>query len=246
MTERPCAVVTGASRGIGRAIAVRLAADGFDIAFCSRSLDDNAEKTRAMVQEHGARCLHEVCDVADHDAARAFTEHAEEELGPVAALVNSAGVVRDNALFRMPLAEWDAVVSTNLTGTFSMCRAVVYGMMRRRAGAVVNVSSVIGISGNAMQSNYAAAKAGINGLTVSLAREVAGFGVRVNAIAPGFIETDMTAGLADKHRDRALELIPLRRFGEPAEVAELASFLVSPRAGYLVGQVIRIDGGMIL
>ncbi|GAB3469426.1 3-oxoacyl-ACP reductase FabG [Actinophytocola sediminis] len=246
MPERPCAVVTGASRGIGRAIAVRLAEDGFDIAFCSRSADDNAEKTRAMVQEHGARCLHAVCDVSDHVATRAFADRAEDELGPVAALVNCAGVARDNPLFRMSIDDWDAVVATNLTGTFNMCRAIAYGMMRRHTGAVVNVSSVVGVTGNAMQSNYAAAKAGINGLTRSLAREVAGFGVRVNAIAPGFIETDMTEGLSTKHRDLALSVIPLRRFGEPAAVADLASFLVSPRADYIVGQVIRIDGGMAL
>ncbi|GAA0459400.1 3-oxoacyl-[acyl-carrier-protein] reductase [Paractinoplanes deccanensis] len=246
MSTRPCALVTGGSRGIGRAVAVRLAEDGFDVAFCFRSGSAAAAETARLAEAAGARCFHEACDVADGRAAAGFVQRAEAELGPIHALVNSAGIVRDNPMVLMPPEDWSAVIETNLTGTFNVCRSALLGMLKRRAGVIVNMSSVAGVYGHAGQANYSAAKAGVNGMSRALAKEVAGRGVRVNVVAPGFIDTDMTTGLSGKAREQAMGLIPLRRFGSAAAVAELTSFLVSDRADYITGQVIQIDGGIAL
>ncbi|MFI7122705.1 3-oxoacyl-ACP reductase FabG [Amycolatopsis sp. NPDC049868] len=246
MSERPSAIVTGGSRGIGRAVVVRLAKDGFDVAFCSRSAGADVAETLRLARLSGANCIHQVCDVSDAQAVRAFTRQAEEEHGPPSAMVSAAGVVRDGPMFRMPIEDWNAVVDTNLTGSYNICRSVIFGMMRRGVGSVVNISSVVGIHGNVAQANYAASKGGVNGMTKALAKEVAGHGVRVNAVAPGFIETDMTAGLTGKVRAKAIESIPVRRFGTPGSVADLVSFLVSDQAEYIVGQVIQVDGGIAL
>lgn len=246
MGERRCALVTGGSRGIGRAVAVRLAADGFDVAFCARTESDAAEETSRLIREQGRDAFFLPCDVADYEAARVFVKAAEEALGPTHALVNSAGVLRDRPLALMSPGDWNTVIETNLTGVFNLTRAVVRGMTGRRTGGIVNLSSVAGVYGNVGQANYAASKAGIIGLSKSLAREVAPFGVRVNVVAPGFIETDMVSGMTQQAREAALAKIPLGRLGSPEAVAELVAFLVSDRAWYITGQTVQVDGGIAL
>lgn len=243
---RPVAIVTGGSRGIGRAVVRRLAADGYDVSFAYLSSAVAAEQARDEAAQYGGRVVHHRVDVRDLDEVRKFFTRSEEELGPVDAVVTSAGIVRDGPLVMMTPDEWREVRDVNLDGTFHACRAAIFSMMKRRTGSIVALSSVVGLRGNATQANYAATKAGIIGLARSLAKEVGSFGIRVNVVAPGMIDTDMTAALAAKVRDRALAQIPLGRMGTVDEVSDLVSFLLSDRARYITGQVIGVDGGIVI
>lgn len=244
--EARTAVVTGVSRGIGAGIALRLARDGFAVAGCYLYSDDAAGKVRAELEELGASSYLASCDVRNPAAVESFLRAAEEDLGPIDTVVNNAGVVRDSPIALMTDDQWRDVIDINLTGVWNFCRAASFRMAKRRQGVIVNISSVAGVYGNVGQTNYAAAKAGIIGMSRSLAKELARYRVRVNVVAPGFVTTDMTSSLPEEDQRQALARVPLQRFGTPEDVAEAAGFLVSERAGYITGQVIQVDGGMVL
>ena len=243
--SRPVALVTGGSRGIGRAVVTRLAADGFDVAFCYRTRPDAAAEVEAEATAAGARVLARKTDVSDLGEAKALIEETEAELGPLSTVVTCAGVVRDRPLAMMSGEDWNEVIHTNLDGTFNICRAAAMPLMRHGSGCLVTMSSVSGVYGNVAQSNYAASKAGIIGFTKSLARELGRFGTRCNVVAPGLIETDLTASVAEKARKALFDRIALGRPGTPQDVADLVSFLASGRARYITGQVIGVDGGLV-
>ncbi|MDP2470640.1 MAG: 3-oxoacyl-ACP reductase FabG [Candidatus Palauibacterales bacterium] len=240
--EGQVAVVTGGSRGIGRAIALELSRAGASVAVVARS-EKRAQDTVDALEGRGAAFG---CDVADASRCADLVQAAEERLGPISILVNNAGITRDNVLVRMKDEDWDAVMSTNLRGAFNTTRAVARGMMKRRSGRIINIASVVGLTGNRGQANYAASKAGLVGFTKSVAQELAARGVLANVVAPGFIETDMTAELPDEAREALLGRIPLERFGAPEDVAGAVRFLAGPAASYMTGQVLVVDGGMVM
>ncbi|NJC70663.1 3-oxoacyl-[acyl-carrier-protein] reductase [Planosporangium thailandense] len=238
------ALVTGGSRGIGRASALSLARDGFDIAFCYRSNQDGARALEKEIADFGRRSLALRVDVGDVEAVRDFVATAENTFGGIDVAVAAAGITDDGPLVMMSDEQWQSVLRTNLDGVYHVNRAVIFEMMKRRSGVIVNVSSVAGVYGNATQTNYAASKAGIIGFSRSLAKEVGRYGIRVNVVAPGFIDTDMTAVLSDSVRSKMAGAIPLRRLGRAEEVGDLVAYLASGRAGYVTGAVFQIDGGI--
>jgi len=243
--EGKVAIVTGASRGIGRAIALRLARERASIVVTATS-EESARNTAAEVEALGSRALALAVDVADPAAVEALFAAAVETFGKVDILVNNAGITKDGLLLRMKDADWDAVLNVNLKGAFNCVREAAKLMTKARSGRIVNISSVVGEMGNAGQINYSASKAGMIGLTKSAARELAKRGITVNAVTPGFIETDMTAVLSDKVREGLLQQIPLERLGTPDDVANAVFFLVSPMADYITGHVLSVNGGMYM
>ncbi len=246
MIELPgkVALVTGGTRGIGQAIAAKLAAGGARVGIVGRDTERARSAAGAL---GGPRAAHGWgADVADPSQVKQVIADAEHELGPIDILVNNAGLTRDGVIVRMSDEAWDAVLDVNLRGAFNTIRAVSRGMMKRRAGRIINVTSIVGLTGNRGQANYAASKAGLVGLTKAVAKELASRNILVNAVAPGFIDTDMTKDLPEEARAALLDQIPLGRLGSPADVADVVTFLASDMAGYITGQVLVVDGGMVM
>lgn len=246
MLEGKIAVVTGASRGIGRAIVIRLAGEGATVVINYNGSKEKAEEVKQEIEGAGGKAAVCQCNVADFDQCQAFIQKVIDEFGRIDILVNNAGITRDGLLMKMSEEDFDQVIKTNLKGAFHTIRFASRQMLRQKSGRIINLSSVVGVTGNAGQANYAASKAGVIGLTKSAARELASRGITVNAIAPGFIETDMTSVLSEKVKEGAAAGIPLGAFGKPEDVAAAAAFLASDEAGYITGQVLHVDGGMVM
>lgn len=246
MLKGKTAVVTGGSRGIGRAVCLKFASLGADIAFSFAGNEDAAQETKNAIEGFGVKVLAMRASVNSGEAVDAFFAKVLEEFGRIDILVNNAGITKDGLALRMKETDFDQVIETNLKGAFLCCKAAARPMMKQRSGRMINLASVVALRGNAGQANYCASKAGIIGMTKSLAKELGGRGITVNAIAPGFIETDMTAALPEENRKVMLSSIPLARAGRPEDVAEAAAFLAGDGAAYITGQVLRVDGGMAM
>lgn len=246
MLKGQTAIITGGSRGIGRAIALKLAEKGANLAIVYAGNEQAAAETSAMVEQHGVKCKTYRCNVADFEATKTLVSNILKDFGKIDILVNDAGVTRDGPVAMMKEQDFDTVIGVSLKGTFNMIRHCSRAFMHQRSGSIVNISSVSGLTGNAGQVNYSSAKAGIIGLTKSVAKELAGRGVTCNAIAPGFIDTDMTKEMTDKAREAVVDAIPLKRTGTPDDVANLAAFLADSEASYITGEVIRVDGGLCI
>lgn len=242
LLKNKVAIITGATRGIGRAIALELAKEGADISFNYLRHDDLAGELKKEIQKIGRKVISHKADIKDFQAAKDIIQETKEKLGRIDILVNNAGIIHDKALMNMEPADWSDVVDTDLNGVFNMSRAAIISFMKQKSGNILNISSVTGLTGRARQTNYAAAKAGVIGFTKALAKEVGRLNIRVNALAPGFVETDMTREL--KNKEDLMKEIPFGRFATPEEIAKVALFLISDRAGYVTGQVISVDGGL--
>lgn len=244
LLEGKTALITGAARGIGKALALRFAAEGANIAFTDLAVDENGKKTEEEIAALGVKVKGYASNAADFAQTETVVKEVVADFGRIDILVNNAGITRDGLMLRMTEAQWDSVISVNLKSAFNFIHAVLPVMMRQRGGSIINMASVVGVHGNAGQSNYAASKAGLIALAKSIAQEVGSRGIRANAIAPGFIETAMTAALPDDIRAEWVKKIPLRRGGQVDDIANVATFLASDMSSYVTGQVIQVDGGM--
>lgn len=244
LLQNKVAIVTGAARGIGKQIALTLAKEGCAIAFTDLVINEQAEATRQEIEALGVKCCAYASNAADFEQTHEVVNRIQEEFGHIDILVNNAGITKDGLMLRMTEQQWDAVINVNLKSAFNFIHAVSPIMMRQRSGSIISMSSVVGLNGNAGQANYAASKAGIIALTKSVAKEMGSRGIRANAIAPGFILTDMTATLPEETLNEFVKMIPMRRGGQPEEVAKVALFLASDLSSYVSGQVIQVNGAM--
>ena len=240
------AFITGATRGIGKQIALTLAENGYDICLNYRKENDELVNTKKEIEESNVKCLAVQGDVSSFDDCKRMVDEIVAEFGKIDVLVNNAGITKDTLIMRMSKEDFESVIDVNLTGTFNVTKNVVPFMMKARSGKIINISSVVGVAGNAGQTNYAASKAGIIGFTKSLAKEIGSRNIRVNAVAPGFIETQMTEVLSDSVKEEISKNIPLKRMGTTSDVANLVKFLASDDSSYITGQVINVDGGMVM
>lgn len=246
MLNGKCAIVTGASRGIGRSIALKLASLGASIVINYRSNEEEALDVQREIKELGSEAIVIQGDISKLEDVQNLVDKAKESFGKIDIMVNNAGITKDTLILRMKEEDFDKVIDVNLKGVFNCLKCISSVMLRQKFGKIINISSVVGISGNAGQVNYAASKAGVIGMTKSLAKELGARGINVNAVAPGFIETSMTSELGDKYKEEAKNNIPLKRFGKPEDVAEVVAFLASESSNYVTGQVIHVDGGMLM
>lgn len=240
------ALITGAARGIGRAIAVKLAQDGFNTVINYNGSKDAAGETVAECMKYNVKSIAIKADVANNDEVQAMIKEAHKEFGSIDCLVNNSGITKDNLILRMKEEDFDQVIATNLKGSYNTIKHIAPIMLKQRGGSIINISSVVGITGNAGQTNYAASKAGVIGLTKSIAKELAAKGIRCNAVAPGYIQTEMTAVLSEDVLNGIMSMIPLKQAGKPEDVANLVSFLAGENSKYITGQVIHVDGGMVI
>jgi 3-oxoacyl-[acyl-carrier protein] reductase len=246
MLKSKAVLVTGASRGIGRAIALYFASEGAKVAVNYSGSEERANEVVSQIRENGGTAFAIKADISNSTEVTEMVKSVIDEFGSLDVLVNNAGITRDNLLMRMKEEEWDAVINTNLKGVFLTTKAVSRQMMKQRQGRIINIASIVGVSGNAGQANYVAAKAGVIGLTKTTAKELSSRGITVNAIAPGFIETDMTGKLEEGIKEDMLKNIPLSRFGQPEDIAAAAAFLASDKSSYITGQTLHVDGGMVM
>jgi 3-oxoacyl-[acyl-carrier protein] reductase len=244
LLEGKTAIITGAARGIGKALALRFAAEGANIAFTDLVIDENGQATEQEIAALGVKVKAYASNAADYEQTQAVVKQIAEDFGSIDILVNNAGITKDGLMMRMTEAQWDAVINVNLKSAFNFIKASLPVMMKQRSGSIINMASVVGVHGNAGQANYASSKAGLIALAKSIAQEVGSRGIRANAIAPGFIETAMTAALPEAVREEWCKKIPLRRGGKPEDIANVAVFLASDMSSYVSGQVIQVDGGM--